>query len=59
MWTTTPSPKNVLGRALVRSYSWSGTTMSSGLSSSRRLPTALADSTYWTPSAFMPQMLAR
>ena len=45
MCTTTPSPKNVLGRALVRSKSWSGTTTSSGLSSSRRLPTALAEST--------------
>ena len=33
--------------------------MSSGLYSSRRLPTALADRMYSTPSVFMPKMLAR
>ena len=38
---------------------WSGTTMSSGLYSSFRLPTALADRMYSTPSIFIPKMLAR
>ena len=33
--------------------------MSSGLYSSLRLPTALADRMYSTPSIFMPKMLAR
>ena len=36
-----------------------GITMSSGLYSSFRLPTALADRMYSTPSIFMPKMLAR
>jgi hypothetical protein len=34
-------------------------TMSSGLYSCFRLPTALADRMYSTPSRFMPKMFAR
>src|SRR5688572_15084267 len=46
-------------RPRVRSMSWSGKTMSRGLYSCLRLPTALAERMYSTPSIFMPKMLAR
>ena len=48
-WATIPSPKKVLTRLLVRSISWSGTTMSSGATSSLRLPTALIETMRSTP----------
>jgi len=57
---TTPPPKNVLLRAwLVRSKNWSGRTMSSGRSSSFRLPTALTAMIHSTPSFLNPQIFAR
>src|SRR5687768_6581359 len=46
-------------RPRVRSMNWSGKTMSSGLYSCLRLPTALAERMYSTPSIFIPKMLAR
>ncbi len=56
---TRPRPKNVEMRPRVRSRNWSGMTRSSGLYSSFRLPTALADRMYSTPSVLKPKMLAR
>ena len=50
MCATMPSPKKVDTRLRVLSMSWSGTTMSWGAISSRRLPTALTDTTRSTPS---------
>ena len=37
---------------------WSGTTMSSGLTSSFRLPTAVTDTSLWTPRVFRAYMFA-
>ena len=44
-WATAPWPKKLLVRCLVMSINWSGSTMSSGLKSSRKEPTADTDRT--------------
>jgi hypothetical protein len=49
-WATMPSPKKVLGRALVRSKIWSGMTTSSGAIDSFMLPQALTEMIRPTPS---------
>ena len=55
-----PFPKNVCFAAVpVRSINWSGTTMSRGVSSSRRLPTAVTEMTQRTPSERSAQIFAR
>ena len=59
MCAAIPPPKKVLIRPRVRSSNWSGMTISSGRYSSRKLPTALADTIQSTPSVLKPKMLAR
>ena len=59
MWAAMPLPKKVCGRPLVRSISWSGTTMSSGAISSLRLPTALIERMKRVPSDARAQTFAR
>lgn len=56
---TSPSPKNVSTRCLVRSISWSGTTRLRGGRCSTRLPTAPVANTLDTPSCFSACTLAR
>lgn len=51
-WATTSRSKKVLGRRLVRSMNWCGTTRSPGAISSRSDPTAETESTCVTPKDF-------
>src|SRR5579864_3458434 len=59
MCATTPSPKKVDARFVVRSKNCSGITKSSGLCSSFSDPTADSEMIRLTPSFLNPQMLAR
>ena len=58
-WATSPSPKKVGMRLLVRSKNWSTTTTSPGLMCGCMEPTALMERIRVTPSFFIPQMFAR
>ena len=58
-WATSPRPKKVAGRCVVRSTSWSGTTTCSGAYFSLSEPTADTERMECAPSTFSAYTLAR